>query len=47
MSAAFAKKQEYAKRFRGYLQQYTKALIVSCDNVGSKQFQVRLGPGLQ
>lgn len=33
------KKQEYAKRFRSYLQKYSKALIVNCDNVGSKQFQ--------
>lgn len=33
------KKQDYAKRFRGYLQKYTKALLVHCDNVGSKQFQ--------
>lgn len=39
MSAA-AKKQEYAKRLYTYLDRYTKALLVTCDNVGSKQFQV-------
>jgi len=32
-------KKDYAKKLEGYLDRYCKALLVSCDNVGSKQFQ--------
>jgi len=33
------KKQDYAKKLYSYLDRYTKAVLVTCDNVGSKQFQ--------
>lgn len=39
MGLSRERKQEYFERMEGLLEQYTKIFIVSCDNVGSKQFQ--------
>lgn len=37
--ARLIQKKKYEAKFVSYLQEYDKALLVSCDNVGSKQFQ--------
>ena len=46
-SAAFIKKQGYAKRVAQLLDNYDTALLVHADNVGSRQFMdiraVRIG----